>query len=234
MPVALQETDSPRRKGQAPADRLAAADYARLAIDRFGAVQKPAELERLVRLLQRRTLRTVVEVGTSIGGTLWLWLQLATPEATIVSIDLPGGEFGGGYGDEYAARFRSWARPGQSLHLLRADSHDPRTRQRCEQALGGRRIDFLMIDGDHTLEGCRRDFELYRPLVRRNGLIALHDILPHPDVPECQVDRVWAQIRSMGRSRELVDRGHDRGWGEWGGIGVLWHDDRAFTGPAAR
>ena len=39
------------------------------------------------------------------------------------------------------------------------------------------RSDFLFIDGDHTVEGVTKDFLLYRPLVRKGGVIAFHDIL---------------------------------------------------------
>jgi hypothetical protein len=30
-------------------------------------------------------------------------------------------------------------------------------------------VDFLFIDGDHTYEGVKKDFEMYSPLVRREG-----------------------------------------------------------------
>lgn len=39
-------------------------------------------------------------------------------------------------------------------------------------------IDFLFIDGDHTIEGCYNDFILYYPHVADGGYIILHDIYP--------------------------------------------------------
>lgn len=36
-------------------------------------------------------------------------------------------------------------------------------------------IDFLFLDGDHTEEGVFKDWEIYSPLVKKGGLIALHD-----------------------------------------------------------
>jgi predicted O-methyltransferase YrrM len=44
--------------------------------------------------------------------------------------------------------------------------------------LDDRKVDFLFIDGDHTYEGVTRDFEMYSPLVKRGGIIAIHDIVP--------------------------------------------------------
>ena len=187
----------------------------------LGANQKVSELTPLVRLLQRRRLDTVVEIGTAKGGTFATWCALAEPEAVLVSIDLPGGMHGGGYSEDEAERFRGYARPGQRLHFLRADSHAPATRDALAKILAGRAVDFLMIDGDHTYEGVAADYAMYSPFVAAGGVVAFHDILPHPRVPECQVDRLWAEVRTGVDSREFVDPDDDRGWGQWGGIGVL-------------
>jgi predicted O-methyltransferase YrrM len=185
----------------------------------LGANQKLSELTPLIRLLRRRRLDTVVEIGTARGGTFAAWCALARPDALLVSIDLPGGAHGGGYSEQDAARFRSYARPGQSLHFLRADSHAPETRAALDAILDGRSVDFLMIDGDHTYEGVAADYAMYGPLV--DGLVAFHDILPHPQVPDCRVDEFWAELRAARAHVEFTDPGDDRGWGQWGGIGVV-------------
>ena len=39
-------------------------------------------------------------------------------------------------------------------------------------------IDGLFIDGDHSIEGCARDFNSYGPLVRPGGFVAFHDYDP--------------------------------------------------------
>jgi hypothetical protein len=36
-------------------------------------------------------------------------------------------------------------------------------------------IDLIHIDGDHSYEGVKKDFELYYPKVKSNGVITLHD-----------------------------------------------------------
>jgi cephalosporin hydroxylase len=190
---------------------------------RLGANQKVSELEPLIRLLKRRKLDTVVEIGTARGGTLAVWCALARRRAVLVSIDLPGGAHGGGYSEEDAERYSSYARGAQQLHFLRRDSHDPATRDELARLLGPRRVDFLMIDGDHTYDGVAADYRMYSPFVANGGLIVFHDILPHPQVPECEVDRLWAELKEGREHVEFTDPGHDRGWGQWGGIGVLVH-----------
>ena len=42
----------------------------------------------------------------------------------------------------------------------------------------GEKLDFLFIDGDHSYDGVKADFEMYAPMVRPGGLIAFHDINP--------------------------------------------------------
>jgi hypothetical protein len=37
------------------------------------------------------------------------------------------------------------------------------------------KIDFLFIDGDHSYEGVKKDFELYSNILSENGIIMLHD-----------------------------------------------------------
>jgi hypothetical protein len=37
------------------------------------------------------------------------------------------------------------------------------------------KIDYLHIDGDHSYEGVKRDFELYSTIMSENGIITIHD-----------------------------------------------------------
>jgi cephalosporin hydroxylase len=199
----------------------------RLARDalRHEAAQKIRELTQLIALLRGRKLNTVVEIGTDRGGTLYAWCLLAQPDATIVSIDLPGGAFGR-VPSERASLEKS-RRQAQKLHFVSGDSHDLATYDRVTELLGGRTIDFLMIDGDHTYEGVKRDFELYSPLVRVGGLIALHDVLPNQLDHRCAVDRFWQEVRQNHRTTEFLDPYDDRCLGQWGGIGVVFWEGGA-------
>jgi predicted O-methyltransferase YrrM len=153
--------------------------------------------------------RCVVEIGTCHGGTLYLWCQAAAPDASIVSIDLPEGEYGGGYPPERIPLYESFAKSGQRLNLVRGDSHSKETLHKLEKILGGQQIDFLFIDGDHRYEGVRADFESYSRLVRPGGLIALHDICERPAQPDLEVHRFWSELRQKYSTEEFVERAPD-------------------------
>jgi predicted O-methyltransferase YrrM len=185
-------------------------------------MQKVTELAPLLALLLRSRPSRVVEIGTYRGGCLWAFCRVADLRASIVSVDLPGGLFGGGYTPDELHGLRGYGSAGQSLHFVAADSQQPSTRDAVLGRLGGGPIDFLMIDGDHRYEGVRRDFERYSPLVAPGGMIALHDILPHPNAPLCQVDLLWNEIKRDYRHIEFVDPEEDWGVGQWGGIGVVF------------
>lgn len=85
------------------------------------------EIRELLKILRKLEPKALLEIGTAGGGTLFLFCRVADPEATIISIDLPGGPFGGGYPGYRARLYRAFGHPRQRIHLIRADSHDPRT-----------------------------------------------------------------------------------------------------------
>ena len=59
--------------------------------------QNPVEIQKLFNAICELKPKRVLEIGTAKGGSLYLWIQAATDDATIVSVDLPGGDFGGAY-----------------------------------------------------------------------------------------------------------------------------------------
>jgi predicted O-methyltransferase YrrM len=186
----------------------------------FSAMQVPSELAALGEILAEQRPERALEIGTAHGGTLLLLTRLASPRATIVSVDLPGGRFGGGYGPRRRWFYQRFARSGQQLHLLQGDSHSPEMLDRTGTVFKGLSLDYLFIDGDHTYEGVRQDFELYSPLVRKGGVIAFHDIAEHPPAVGCEVARFWGEVKTRYRHSEFIE---DTNQG-WAGIGVLYVD----------
>lgn len=60
-------------------------------------MQIQEEILGLLRILEKNKPKIILEIGTANGGTLFLFSQIADDDATIISIDLPKGKFGGGY-----------------------------------------------------------------------------------------------------------------------------------------
>ena len=173
--------------------------------------QVRAEVLGLLDAVSAERPRRLLEIGTAGGGTLFLLAFAADPDATIVSVDLHHGEFGGGYPAWKIPLYHGFVRRTQRLHLIRGDSHAPETLARTHAALRGEQLDFLLIDGDHTYDGVRADFFDYAPLVRPGGLIAFHDIAQPGELRPGgatllggEVPRLWRELRERYETRELL------------------------------
>jgi predicted O-methyltransferase YrrM len=194
-------------------------DFARIT-----PLQEEREVCALVALARDEGARHAAEIGSFLGGTLFMMTRLFPDDADLLSVDWPE------VADDETMRFpaarkafhEGFARARQRVRVIHGDSHAPATIARVEAALGGRPLDFLFIDGDHSLAGVRADFAAYARLVRPGGLIAFHDIVPH-DTRALGVPEFWQGVKDRFRHRELVDeatRARRRG----AGVGVLWWD----------
>jgi cephalosporin hydroxylase len=174
------------------------------------------EMTGLAKEIEAIRPKVVVEIGTANGGTLFMACRLAAPDATIVSIDLPGGAFGGGFPDWKIPIYSSFASPGQKIHLLRGNSHSKEMFDQLTKILDGKKIDYLFIDGDHSYEGVKQDFITYKELTAPHAKIAFHDIVKHHD-DDCNVHKLWFELRDQYPHKEYV-----KDWNQkYFGIGVL-------------
>lgn len=130
------------------------------------AHQMKTEFEEVLKEYDKLNPRTIVEIGIQRGGTLYQWMKHAEPGAKIIAVD----KFDTGspiY--EWADKFE------HELHLIRGVSQSEKTYDEVTKYANGG-IDFLFIDGDHATEMVKLDYEMYAPLVRKGGVIVMHDI----------------------------------------------------------
>jgi predicted O-methyltransferase YrrM len=146
-----------------------------------------------------------------------MFTRVAALDALLISLDLPPELYTGGYTRWQEKLYATFGREQQRVELLRADSHDARTVDLVRKTTGGRPLDFLLIDGDHSYEGVKRDFELYAPLVAPGGYIAFHDIVPGPEARVGGVPRFWQELKQTRPVTEFVN---DWKQGAYG-IGVI-------------
>lgn len=206
---------------QLKATRGSMEGYLDLILGAAGGLYKPlqirSEILGMLEVVSKNRPHRVMEIGTANGGTLFLLARAAADDAQLISLDLPYGEFGGGYSPIRIPLYRQFARGRQRVDLVRGDSHRQENRDRVERLLGGAKLDFLFIDGDHTYEGVKRDFELYSPMVRSGGLIGMHDIATHPASHNCHVDLFWNELKQKYRTTEIIEN-EAQGWA---GIGLV-------------
>lgn len=130
--------------------------------------------------------KNVLEIGCFIGiSTIWMaaGLEQAGNEATIHSIDLfyeimPCLPKLRGYLSnplEFAQKSASSAQLSHRITFYKMHSYEM---WKNFNRVINKPIDFLFIDGDHSIRGCMNDFALFYPHVSTGGYIVLHDIYP--------------------------------------------------------
>lgn len=164
------------------------------------------ELDRLLDVVRQWAPANILEIGVWEGGTLWHWLQVAP---SVVAID-----------DRMMRRatFSDWAdEAGTQLVLLHGRSQDESVIHAAETLAP---YDFVFIDGDHSYDSVKADWENYAPMVKEDGIVAFHDIVERPGYG---VSRLWSELKAADGAR----------WMELGetvapdnetkhGIGLLW------------
>lgn len=137
----------------------------------FQPNQIRSEVTQMLQVVAPVKPRRLLEIGSEGGGNLFLLSKIAAPDAKILSIDL-------NFSSMQMAAYPSLAAPTQKLTCFKGDSSGPDMLRRVQAWLGEDRLDFLFIDGDHSLAGVTADYRTYAPLVAPGGLIAFHDIVP--------------------------------------------------------
>lgn len=177
-------------------------------------VQNTREITDLCNLLRERGVKNIMEIGTDSGGTLFLFSRIASSYARIVSVNLPYGTLNAWCMKYRNVLYESFATRSQRISLLTANSHENSTLRKVTGALGGEKLDFLFIDGDHSYEGVKQDFEMYSPLVKKGGIVGFHDIT---GVRNTTVGRYWRELKKGYRHKEIE---YTKGPGL--GIGIIY------------
>jgi len=126
----------------------------------------------------------ILEIGVQNGGSLKFWERLVLPGDLVIGVDIVP--------CEEMMRW-DWRKSDRQIVLITGDSTDPKTVEAVKQALNGKPVDFLHIDGCHgvypegsggklrELRKClinvpRKDFENYSPFVRSGGVVLIADL----------------------------------------------------------
>lgn len=138
----------------------------------FGMIQVPLEFESALSFLKSQNIHNFLEIGTDQGGTFYCWCNLF--DGLKISVDIPNGLFGSSVNPTIMNR--RMKNRFDNVHFIHGDSTNPNIVNHVKNLLNGVKLDFIFIDGDHTLEGVMSDFVLYNDLVRDGGWIGFHDI----------------------------------------------------------
>jgi predicted O-methyltransferase YrrM len=166
-------------------------------INKNVTIQVYEELVHLGHFLNSLKPHNILEVGAR-GGTFLLFNTVST--GTKIGIDL----------DDSFKHNIYLSMIGEDFHFLCENSQSIETFEKVKSICP--QFDFIFIDGDHTYEGVKRDFELYKDLLSPRGYIAFHDIDPNhvfrniysPEEPKTgKVRRFWEEL-DYGTKIEII------------------------------
>jgi predicted O-methyltransferase YrrM len=124
--------------------------------------------------------RCLVEIGVWHGVTTCRLREAMAADGTLFAVDpYPPGRLGVSFPQSIAHRQVKRVANGR-VTWVRARGGEA---ARQFPSLSRERPEFLFIDGDHSYEGIREDWEGWSPLVAPGGVVALHDSSSSPARP---------------------------------------------------
>ncbi len=183
-----------------------AIDFKTKGLYRVDSVQNRAEILSLANAVKAIKPKTILEIGTCNGGTLFIWSNIASEQ--VISCDLNKSKVR----EELYQKFTPTDSKCEVISL-EGDSHSNNFLEHVKKQLNNKKVDFLFIDGDHTEEGVKQDYEMYSPLVNKGGLIAFHDIVEKQPTPMNQVYYFWEKLKPTVKYEEFVNDHDQTGFG---------------------
>ena len=155
--------------------------------------------------------KTVVELGTHQGTSFFAFCQAVKEldlRARVSAVDTwEGDQHAGFYGDEI---FQDVAKVVEahypSIGCLHRTTFDA-----ARSDFGDASVDILHIDGLHTYEAVRHDYQSWHETVRTGGVILFHDITVRTG--DFGVWKLWEELRDQSPSFEFH---HSHGLGVLG------------------
>ncbi|HKQ99113.1 MAG TPA: class I SAM-dependent methyltransferase, partial [Pyrinomonadaceae bacterium] len=136
------------------------------------AETQTTEAERDCLSRQAAGRKRLVEIGVWHGVTTHRLRSVMSPEGVLLGIDpYPPGRLGFS-AQWYIARTEVSKISNGSMQWVRLTGIEAAQRYAAD---AGEPVDFIFIDGDHSYDGLRGDWEAWSGLVAPGGIVALHD-----------------------------------------------------------
>ena len=105
--------------------------------------QIKSEIIQLLEIIRASHPKTMLEIGTLNGGTLFLFSRIANKDALLISIDLPKIKFSNFQFDWRVPLIKRFSLPHQKSKLIRANSHKTSTLYQVKKLLDGKKLDIM-------------------------------------------------------------------------------------------
>lgn len=174
-------------------------------IEKYRPPQNVIELNKLLGYVSDLSPNVVLQVGIENGKFLTIMDELFHPEL-MIGVDA------------------SSEKNHSSATMITGDVLHLDTYQKVLETLGEKKVDFLFLSHDRTWAGMKKEYQMFSPLVRKGGIIAMDSIRqnsPAYNMAGIETWRVWTSIIRDNRLKyfEFWDIGNN-GYGP--GIGMYY------------
>lgn len=167
----------------------------------FAATQTTTAEQTAIGKFARGRMRAV-EIGVFEGSSTGIIARNVHPDGRLFAVDpFFSGRLGICWGKSIAQRELRRANVRDKVQLIETFSH-----QACEQLSGN--FDYVFIDGDHSFDGIKQDWEDWSPRIEANGLMLLHDTeIPrhNPRVSELGSYHYFREVIAHDARFEIID-----------------------------
>ena len=132
-------------------------------VDKFEFQQVYEEITTLGYWLKGFAPNNILEIGSK-GSTFFIFSKFSTGKKIAVDIE------------DNRSKMQLMMY-GEDFKFFVGDSHFWRTKELVAEECDS--YDFIFIDGDHSYDGVKKDFEMYKSLLSPRGYIVFHDIDPN-------------------------------------------------------
>lgn len=175
--------------------------------------QIESEWTKIIGILNEEKINYGMEIGTFGGGSFLTLCEVANNNAVLIAMD----NVAKPYNDSELKKetLESFGKFNQQIYFYKGDSHEKVAVNWTQNILQNSQLDYLFIDGDHSYDGVKKDFNNFSPFVRQGGIIMLHDIAKGSG---SDVMVFWNEIKNNYSYQEFIENNNQG----WAGIGIIW------------
>jgi len=164
---------------------------------RYKLIQHPTEYLKFCEFYHELKCKHILEIGSYFGGNFYVLCKLSNPLGLKISIDCPTFQ-NKETQSQLQIAYNYMKTFSENVRVINTDSHLDETKNVVLSIMQNQKFDFIFIDGDHSYEGVKKDFEMYSPLIKPGGYIAFHDInsTDHPNQSNYGVSKFWNELKS--------------------------------------
>lgn len=183
------------------------------------AVQLDAEFSPFIELVVDESITSYLEIGTARGDTFHEIVTHMPKGSKAVAVDYPEKSWGlNGSQNQLREVSKDLKKQGYDINIIWGNSQHNGV---VENVTKHAPFDMVFIDGDHTYEGVKSDWENYGKLGR---IVVFHDIADPGKANKrrevIEVKRFWDELKVNHKYVEFIDKTAKFPMG----IGVLWND----------